>query len=71
MFFDAGRIADAVVAGEWGRGAVKRLLGAHEGTYRFTPCDTPVHLPRIDDSAVWLLVDSVERVNEERRSRHR
>jgi chemotaxis signal transduction protein len=70
IFLAAGRIADAFVPGEWGRGAFKRLLGAREGSYSFTASDTPVHPQRIADSALWLLIETVEQLNEERRGRN-
>lgn len=70
IFFDAGRIADAFVPGEWGRGAFKRLLGARDGSYNFTPTETPVHPQRIADAAAWLLIETVEQLSEERRGRN-
>ena len=69
IFFDAGRVADAFAGGEWGRGAFKRMLGTREGSYAFTPSDTPVHPQRIPDATLWLLIETVEQLNEERRGR--
>ncbi len=71
VFFDAGRIADAFLPGEWGRGAFKRILGAREGSYQFAATDSPVDPQRINDSALWLVLETIEQVSEERRGRHR
>jgi chemotaxis signal transduction protein len=70
IFFDAGRIADATTLGQWGRGAFKRILGSSQGSYRFVPSDTPIHPQRIEDAALWLLVETSEQLSEERRGRH-
>jgi chemotaxis signal transduction protein len=69
IFLDLGRIADAHVPGEWGRGALRRILAAREGAYHFEPTETAVYPQRIDDSALWLLVEVTEQLNEERRGR--
>ncbi len=70
VFVDMGRIADAVVGGEWGRGAFKRILATREGTYRFNASETPVRPQRIDDATLWLLLETMEQLSEERRGRH-
>ena len=70
IFFDAGRIADATMARQWGRAAFKRILALTEGSYSFAPSDVPVHPQHIDDAALWLLIDTMEQLNEGRRTRH-
>ncbi len=70
IFFAAGRIADAQTASVWGHPAVKEILAAHSGIYRFIPSDVPVFPQRIEDTAPWLLVETIEQLGEARRSRH-
>lgn len=70
VFLDAGRVADACAAGIWGRGAFKRILSTREGNYRFVAAESPVQPQRINESAVWLLVETSEQLGEERRGRH-
>lgn len=70
VFFDAGRIADACMDGEWGRDAFKCILGSPTGLYRFVPSDTPIHPQRIEDATLWLLIETLEQLTGERRGRH-
>ncbi|MBI3784126.1 MAG: chemotaxis protein CheW [Deltaproteobacteria bacterium] len=70
LFFDCGRIADACTRGEWGRGALKEVLANREGTYRFAATDAPVRPQRIDDATLWVLVEAIEQLAEERRGKH-
>lgn len=69
IFLAAGRIAEARMAGTWGPAAVRQILAAHDGTYRFIASDEPVYPQRIDDAAPWLLVETIEHLNEARRGR--
>jgi chemotaxis signal transduction protein len=70
IYFDGGRVADSLVRGEWGRGALKEILATREGTYQFTPTETAVTPQRIDDATLWVLVETIEQLAEERRARH-
>lgn len=70
VFFAAGRIADARLAGVWGRAAVKQIVALHDGAYRFLASDVPVYPQRIDDAASWLLVEALEQPPDTRRGRH-
>jgi len=70
LSFAAGRIADARIAGAFGRAAVRQILALHNGAYRFIASDVPVYPPRILDAAPWLLVETIEQMAEARRSRH-
>lgn len=70
IYFDAGRIADAFVRGEWGRGALKEILATREGSYEFAAAQSAVKPQRIDDSTLWVLVEAIEQLTEERRARH-
>jgi chemotaxis signal transduction protein len=70
IFSAAGRIADACVDGDWGRVALKRILAARAGSYRFAASDVPTDSRRIEDAALWVLVQTVEQLSEERRGRH-
>lgn len=70
LSFAAGRIADAQIAGALGRAAVREILAQHNGAYRFIASGVPVHPQRIQDSAPWLLVETIEQMAEARRSRH-
>ena len=70
LFFAAGRIADAQIAGALGRAAVREIIALHNGAYRFVASDVPVHPQRIQDAAPWLLVEAIEQMAEARRSRH-
>jgi hypothetical protein len=65
-----GRIVDAEVAGAWGRPAVRQILAARGGTYRFVTCDVSAGRQRIGDAAPWLLVETIERISEARRAHH-
>jgi chemotaxis signal transduction protein len=74
LFFDAGRIADAHFTDasgvdEWGPGACKRILAARQGSYGFVPSDVPIQPQRIEDATLWLLVETIEHLSEERRVR--
>jgi chemotaxis signal transduction protein len=69
IFFDGGRVADACVPGEWGRGAFKKILAARDGSYRFVPTTQAVHPQRIKDATLWVLVEAVEQLSEEKRGR--
>ena len=70
IYFDCGRIADASARGEWGRGALKEILAARDGSYEFVPSQEPVKPQRIDDATLWVLVETIEQLAEERRARH-
>ena len=70
IFLDGGRIADACLPGEWGRGAFKKILATRHGTYRFVPTAEAVHPQRIKDATLWLLTEVIEQLSEERRARH-
>jgi len=71
IFSAAGCIVDACVDGEWGRAALKRVLAARDGSYRFMASDLPTDSRRIEDSALWVLVQTLEQLSEERRGRMR
>lgn len=71
IFSAAGCIVDACVDGEWGRAALKRVLAARDGSYRFMPSDVPTDSRRIEDAALWVLVQTLEQLSEERRGRVR
>ena len=70
IFFAGGRIVDAQVAGAWGRPAVRQILAAHGGTYRFIASDVPADRQPIGDAAPWLLVETIEQLSESRRAHH-
>jgi chemotaxis signal transduction protein len=70
VFFAAGRIVDAQIAGVWGRPAIKQILAAHAGTHCFVASDVPLHPQRIQDAAPWLLVETVALSSEVRRGYH-
>jgi chemotaxis signal transduction protein len=70
IYFDAGRIADAQVAGEWGKGALREILAARDGSYELVSTAQAVKPQRIDDAALWVLVEAIEQLTEERRVRH-
>jgi hypothetical protein len=70
IYFDQGRIADAFAGGEWGRGALKEILACREGLYEFIGAGTAVQPQRIDDATLWVLIESIEQLSEERRARH-
>jgi chemotaxis signal transduction protein len=69
ILFDAGLISDAHIGGEWGRGALKRILAQRQGAYRFVRADTPNWPRRIKEATLWLLVGALEHLSEERRLR--
>jgi len=71
VFSAAGRIADACVDGEWGRVALRHILTARAGSYRFMASDVPTDSRRIEDAALWVLVQTVEQLSEERHGRGR
>ena len=70
IFFAAGRIVDAQTGGVCGRPAVKQILAARGGTYRFIASDVPIDPQRIDDAAPWLLIETIEQLSEARRAHH-
>jgi chemotaxis signal transduction protein len=71
IFSIAGRIADACVDGEWGRVALRRILAARTGSYRFMASDVLTDSRRIEDAALWVLMQTVEQLSGERRGRGR
>jgi chemotaxis signal transduction protein len=70
LFFGGGRIVDAHVAGTWGRPAVRQILAAGSGTYRFIASELSADPRRIADAAPWLLVETLEQLSEARRGHH-
>lgn len=70
VYFDNGRIADAKAGGEWGRGALKEILASRSGSYTFVARDSGIRPQRIADSTIWVLVECIEQLTEERRARH-
>ncbi len=70
IYFDRGRIADAVVSGEWGREALKEILANREGLYEFIAQTEPVKPQRLDTATLWTLMECLEQLAEERRARH-
>lgn len=70
IFFGGGRIVDAQVAGTWGRPAVRQILAARGGTYRFIATHLSADRQHIGDAAPWLLVETLEQVSEARRGHH-
>lgn len=70
IYFDAGRIADAHVGGEWGKGALREILSTRDGSYEFEATAQAVKPQRIDDATLWVLVEAIEQLTEERRARH-
>jgi chemotaxis signal transduction protein len=70
IYFDRGRIADASFRGEWGRGALKEILASREGLYEFIIRESAIKPQRIDDASLWVLVEAIEQLTEERRARH-
>lgn len=70
IYFDAGRVADAKAAGEWGRGALKEILASRNGTYSFASRETGIRPQRIADATLWVLLECIEQLTEERRARH-
>ena len=70
IFFAGGRIVDAQVAGTWGRPAIKQIMSARGGTYRFEACEVPAERQCIADAAPWLLLETLEQMSEARRGQH-
>jgi chemotaxis signal transduction protein len=71
IFLAAGRIADACIGDEWGRAALRRILATGVGSYYFAASDVPTDSRRIEDATLWILVQTIEQLSEERRGRRR
>jgi len=67
--FDEGRMVDCTLAREWGQVALKHILTAREGFYRFAAGELPSHRACFDDATAWLLIEALEQLSEERRGR--
>ncbi len=70
IVFTAGQIADATIDGVRGRAALKQVLAAHDGSYRFVVSDTTADPQRVEDAAPWVLVECIKQLHGERRGRH-
>jgi len=69
VFLVDGRIVDASLAGESGHAALKHILSRRDGSYRFEARAAQANAPRIQDAPLWVLVEVVEQLSEQRRSR--
>lgn len=66
IFLTAGRVADACLGSEHGRLAFRQLLSATDGSFRFARSESSAP-PRIEDSTVWLLIETLEQMSTKRR----
>ncbi|HVN86024.1 MAG TPA: chemotaxis protein CheW [Candidatus Binatia bacterium] len=69
VLFDSGRIIDASVGDQWGRVALKRVLAAREGLYRFDTADPAPSHSSFGDATLWVLIEALAEISGERRGR--
>jgi chemotaxis signal transduction protein len=67
IFLSGGRAIDAHHGSDWGRFAFRQLLDLNEGKVHFSRRDLGQHPVRVTESAVALLIDSIEALSQEQR----
>ncbi len=69
LFIAGGRVIDAQYRSEWGRMALRSLLGLEGGRVSFSERDLGEHPERLAESSVASLISSMEAVAAEQRKR--